>query len=79
VGYRELGYLPTTLHEYIVDSGSVSQNVQAHGREVVPLVRVERPSRFVNSLPNRVLRFGGKGPQDPRDRRRRLGEIAPVR
>jgi hypothetical protein len=49
-----------------VGSGSVSQNVQAHGREVVSLAGVERPSRFVHSLPNRVLRFRGKGPQDSR-------------
>jgi hypothetical protein len=49
-----------------VGSGSVSQNVQAHGREVISLAGVERPSRFVHSLPNRVLRFRGKGPQDSR-------------
>ena len=48
-----------------VGSGLVSQNVQANCREVVSLARSVRPSRFVHPLPNRVLRFRGKGSQDP--------------
>src|SRR5918997_4149774 len=61
-----------------VGSGSVSQHVQAGGREIVSLPRSVRPSRFVHLLPNRVLHFGRKGAQDGRGRRRRLGDIAPV-
>src|SRR5215211_1511208 len=42
---------------------SVRYGVQAHAREVISLARMERPSRFVQPLPHRVLRFGGKGSQ----------------
>src|SRR5918997_5477453 len=56
----------------------VRHGVKAYGREVVSLARSVRPSRFVHLLPNRVLHFRRKGPQDGRGRRRRLGDITPV-
>jgi hypothetical protein len=43
-----------------VGSGSVRHDVQADGREVVSLVRLERSSHFVDLLPDPVLLFGGK-------------------
>ncbi len=45
-------------------SGLVCGGVEAQGREVVSLTGMERPRRLVHPLPNRVLRYGGKRPQD---------------
>ena len=47
-----------------VGSGFVRHGVKACGREVVSFARSVRPSRFVHLLPNRVLHFVRKGPQD---------------